>query len=445
MEDMLNVAEAKTRLIQELSEITGFKYLKSGVLKKTVKDIVFEINFFSSKWNESGQSIEINAELRLIYKTYGKLPVDNVVASMSYQPENGYWYDISTESRLLETRNILEKRFQETAMDLVHRFENNYHSAVQYLFFEGFEKYDVQDDLESLMEGGCKQNYELIPFASDGDGGVCVLVDNQYVAMIDSEGGAGYIAASVDDFINILLWYKYIPITKKVFDGFEEFIEDYQRDEYGSNTSELINDFLQSEHLDLDNRMVYEKFLKGVSLTPAFIIEPMDEEYEISENLFRFDEAEFNEKIRCTGFAANEGDVDMVFEDAFTDLQSEFVSLCMEYTGGCVDKIYIYIYQDASQKMFNAIFVKGDRVIPAGNFADDEASDEFLSIGTKDISKLVELCDMYQQKCPNEYKLEFDVATHKFDASYRYDDYTKSGISPVSELMSWYGEIKESM
>lgn len=143
MEDMLNVAEAKTRLIQELSEITGFKYLKSGVLKKTVKDIVFEINFFSSKWNESGQSIEINAELRLIYKTYGKLPVDNVVASMSYQPENGYWYDISTESRLLETRNILEKRFQETAMDLVHRFENNYHSAVQYLFFEGFEKYDV--------------------------------------------------------------------------------------------------------------------------------------------------------------------------------------------------------------------------------------------------------------------------------------------------------------
>lgn len=93
------------------------------MLKKTVKDIVFEINFFSSKWNESGQSIEINAELRLIYKTYGKLPVDNVVASMSYQPENGYWYDISTESRLLETRNILEKRFQETAMDLVHRFE----------------------------------------------------------------------------------------------------------------------------------------------------------------------------------------------------------------------------------------------------------------------------------------------------------------------------------
>ena len=27
------------------------------------------------------------------------------------------------------------------------------------------------------------------------------------------------------------------------------------------------------------------------------------------------------------------------FEDAFTDLQAEFVSLCMEYTNGNVDKI----------------------------------------------------------------------------------------------------------
>lgn len=146
MDNILNVADAKTRLIQELSAITGFKYLKSGVLKKTIKDIVFEINFFSSKWNAAGQSIEINADLRLIYKKYGKLPVDNVVASMSYQPENGYWYDISTESKLLETRNVLKKRFQETAMDLVNRFENDYNSAIQYLFLEGFEKYNVHLD-----------------------------------------------------------------------------------------------------------------------------------------------------------------------------------------------------------------------------------------------------------------------------------------------------------
>ena len=43
-------------------------------------------------------------------------------------------------------------------------------------------------------------------------------------------------------------------------------------------------------------------FRSGVSLTPAFIIEPTDEEYENSENLFGFDEAEFYEKIKFTSF-----------------------------------------------------------------------------------------------------------------------------------------------
>ena len=166
MSNILNVEDAKTRLICELSIVTGFKYLKSGVLKKTVKDIVFEINFFTSKWNVSGQSIEINADLRLVYKKYGKLPVDNVVASMSYNPADGYWYDISTESQLLETRNILEQRFRETALDLVNRFECDYKSAIQYLFFEGFEKYNVHLDFiadnlgQEVIKGKAQQIYE---------------------------------------------------------------------------------------------------------------------------------------------------------------------------------------------------------------------------------------------------------------------------------------------
>ncbi len=166
MDNILNVEDAKTRLIRELSEVTGFKYLKSGVLKKSVKDIVFEIHFFSSKWNASGQSIEINAELRIVYKKYGKLPVDNIVASMVYRPENGYWYDISTEDKLLETRNVLEKCFQETVMDLVNRFEDDYNLVIEYLFLDGFEKYNVHLDFiaehlgQAAIRDKAKQIYD---------------------------------------------------------------------------------------------------------------------------------------------------------------------------------------------------------------------------------------------------------------------------------------------
>jgi len=166
MDDILDVEDAKKRLIYDLSIITGFKYLKSGILKKTINDIVFEIIFFSSKWNASGQSVEINAELRLIYKKYGKLPVDNVVASMSYTPLDGYWYDISTERKLVETRDILEQQFRESVMDLVKRFEDDYESAIQYLFVEGFEKYNVYLDFiadnlgQSVIKEKAQQIYD---------------------------------------------------------------------------------------------------------------------------------------------------------------------------------------------------------------------------------------------------------------------------------------------
>ena len=42
---------------------------------------------------------------------------------MSYNPTDGYWYDISTESKLRKTQDILEQRFRETAVDLANRFE----------------------------------------------------------------------------------------------------------------------------------------------------------------------------------------------------------------------------------------------------------------------------------------------------------------------------------
>ena len=57
---------------------------------------------------------------------------------------------------------------------------------------------------------------------------------------------------------------------------------------------------------------IKDEFLKGVSLTPAFIIEPTDEEYENSENLFGFDEAEFYEKIKFTSFEARISAIDVL-------------------------------------------------------------------------------------------------------------------------------------
>lgn len=149
---IFSVEEATQRLFTGLSETTGWKYLKSQrCLKKTVKDLVFQINFFSSKWNLSHQSVEVNAEFKLWCKNYGKLPVNNVIAFMSYRPDlhdpnGGYWYDISTEQKLLAVFEDLNSTIQNTAVSLYSKFENDYLAATEYLFREHFDEYSVHLD-----------------------------------------------------------------------------------------------------------------------------------------------------------------------------------------------------------------------------------------------------------------------------------------------------------
>lgn len=152
MEKAFSVEEAQMQLYTALAQSTGWKYLKSQrCLKKIVKDLVFEIDFFSSKWNTSYQSVEVNAELRLWCKSYGKLPVNNVIASMSYHPElyipdGGYWYDISTEEKLKFTFEDLNRRIQQTAVNLCKEFEKDYLAATEKLLKEYFDEYNVHLD-----------------------------------------------------------------------------------------------------------------------------------------------------------------------------------------------------------------------------------------------------------------------------------------------------------
>lgn len=152
MEYIFSVEEAIQKLLLSLSEATGWKYLKSqNCLKKTVEDLVFQINFFASKWNLSHQRVEVNAEFRLWCKNYGKRPVNNVIATLSYRPElhpanTGGWYDISTEEKLHSVFLDLNSRIQNTAVSLCIQFETDYLAATEHLFREHFDEYNVHLD-----------------------------------------------------------------------------------------------------------------------------------------------------------------------------------------------------------------------------------------------------------------------------------------------------------
>ena len=148
------VEEATEKIFTKLTDSTGWKFLKSQrSLKKTFKDLNFEILFFSSKWNASGQNVEINAEFRVSYKKFGKLPVDNIIAQVSYQPDGVYWYDISTEEKLSAVYEELNDRIQSTAVKLYNEFELDYKTAAEKLLNEYFDEYNVRLDFIAEILG----------------------------------------------------------------------------------------------------------------------------------------------------------------------------------------------------------------------------------------------------------------------------------------------------
>lgn len=145
------VNETISLFISKLSETTGYKCLKSSrSLKKTVGQIVFEVLFFSSKWNDD-DNIEINAEFRVSYKKYGATStIHSIVASKSLQPDKEYWFDISSEDKFDKVLKHFETELQETAVDLSDRFDEDYRDACRYLLEEKF--YELHVFLDFLMD-----------------------------------------------------------------------------------------------------------------------------------------------------------------------------------------------------------------------------------------------------------------------------------------------------
>lgn len=134
------------------------------------------------------------------------------------------------------------------------------------------------------------------------------------------------------------------------------------------------------------------------------------------------------------------------FEDNFMDLQSEFISLCLELTEQKVDKIYAYCSIEAKSRMFNAFFEVGGEIKTANQLGiNNSLVNQFLRVGTHDLPKFSQLCESYGVPTPTEIKMQYDTESGKFDAAYKYDVVCSetTGISAGEVFMNWFDEIKK--
>ncbi len=134
-ETILNVSEAQQKLYSSLTEYTGWKFLKSQrCLRKNIDNIVFDIVFYSSKYNCSGKHIEVNCEFLFWNKDFDKTcNVNSKIGFILFKPNNNYWFDISTNVKLEDVIEELKSKIDKYVFPLINKFEENYDNSIIYL------------------------------------------------------------------------------------------------------------------------------------------------------------------------------------------------------------------------------------------------------------------------------------------------------------------------
>ncbi len=148
--------------------------------------------------------------------------------------------------------------------------------------------------------------------------------------------------------------------------------------------------------------------------------------------------------------------MDKIFEDYFSELQADMVSICLEYVESRAEKIYVYAsFEDcvvASDYFYN---INGKTVerhklndVVANTQEKYDISVErqkaVVRILNDDIKKMIQICEEYQREMPTEIKLVYDVQKNSLKAEYRYDVvYSDDPVKTADDVaMEWFEQIR---
>ena len=150
------VDEAMEILYDEIEKTLNWKFIKSRkTFKKVVEDLVFEITFFSSKWNKSYENIEIQCEFRLWCKKFGKsYNVNSAVGFFSLNPLNESWWNITTNFHLENTLKCLREIIKSKVIPVLNKFETNVSTAANDFAKEPvFSEYNISVQFIDMYAG----------------------------------------------------------------------------------------------------------------------------------------------------------------------------------------------------------------------------------------------------------------------------------------------------
>lgn len=133
------------------------------------------------------------------------------------------------------------------------------------------------------------------------------------------------------------------------------------------------------------------------------------------------------------------------YEDFFSDILSDMVFLCLEYSKGDVDKIFIHCSNENNCITSNIFFQKGNKKLKRSqliNCSESEQKNIIHNINEK-IKNLEYLCKINRQAVPTVIKLIYDVTSKNLITDFLYDElYSNTKEKIVQDIFdAWFESV----
>ncbi|WP_342538666.1 DUF600 domain-containing protein [Sporosarcina sp. FSL K6-1540] len=146
-----------------------------------------------------------------------------------------------------------------------------------------------------------------------------------------------------------------------------------------------------------------------------------------------------------------------VFEDYFSEIQTDMVSICLEYVEERAEKIYIYCSFEEGIVSSDYFYNINGKIVERHKLNDMLSSGEnnydvsvqrqsgVVKILNMDIKSVIKLCKEYNREIPTEMKLIYNIEENSLKAEYKYElVYSDDPVKTADDVaMEWFEEISK--
>lgn len=146
----------------------------------------------------------------------------------------------------------------------------------------------------------------------------------------------------------------------------------------------------------------------------------------------------------------------MIFEDQLMEIQSDMISLSLEYVENKAEIVYIYVVLEDGLVSFDIFYKIGGFISEKSDVNEylsekindsDDIQFSLLEYGIEDAEKIEVLFKENSKEVPTEIRLVYDVKNNSLKSNYIYDAmYEKNEDLSVSDVFeAWIQEEKSKL